>query len=191
MTNAVTRIVVAALAALYAAAGPSAPAVAAEGGDPVIKLADGKMWLRTPDTWTRKQPKSRIVEQEFAIAASEGDKADGRLTVMRAGGTIQANIDRWIGQFTQPDGKNTKDLAKTRQIKVAGQEVHMVDLSGTYKDQAGPFAPAVERPKYRMLGAIISVKDQGNYFIKFYGPQRTIADNERKFVTMIEGLEVK
>jgi hypothetical protein len=156
-----------------------------------VNLAGGKLQLKAPATWTRKQPQTAIVEHEFAIPAAEGDSADGRLTVMAAGGGVEANIDRWFSQFTQPDGGSTRDRAKVKKIKVAGEEVHLVDLSGTFKDQRGPVAPAVERPKYRMLAAIIATKSMGNFFIKFYGPQRTVADNEKAFVAMIEGLERK
>lgn len=156
-----------------------------------LNLAGGKLQLKAPATWTRKQPQTAIVEHEFAIGASKGDSADGRLTVMTAGGGVDANIDRWFGQFTQPDGGSTRDRAKIKKLKIAGEDVHLVDLSGTFKDQRGPVAPAVERPKYRMLGAIIATKSLGNYFIKFYGPERTVADNEKAFVTMIEGLERK
>jgi hypothetical protein len=157
----------------------------------VMKLAGGKLQLTAPGTWTRKQPQTAIIEHEFAIPPAKEDKAEGRLTVMAAGGGVEANIDRWYGQFTQPDGGSTRDRAKVQKIKVGGDEVHLVDLSGTFKDQRGPMAPAVERPKYRMLAAIIATKNAGNYFIKFYGPERTVADNEKAFVSMIEGLERK
>ena len=63
------------------------------------------------------------------------DTEDGRLTIMGAGGSIEANIDRWYGQFKQPDGSSTKDKAKVSKSKVAGQTVHMVDISGTFKTQ--------------------------------------------------------
>ena len=160
-----------------------------QSGDDV--LAGGKAAIEAPADWTRKQPQTPIVEHEFAVPASEGDKTDGRVTVMGAGGGIEANIDRWYGQFTQPDGGSTRDRAKVKKIKVAGEEVHLVDMSGTFKDQRGPVAPAVERPKYRMLAAIIAAGPQGNYFVKFYGPQQTVADHEKAFLTMIEGLEHK
>ena len=62
------------------------------------------------------------------------------MTIMGAGGSVEANIDRWIGQFTQPDGSDTKKAAKIEQKKIGGQEVHLVDVAGTYKDQRGPFA---------------------------------------------------
>jgi hypothetical protein len=154
-----------------------------------IQFADGKLVLKAPDKWVRKP--ARFVEHEFAIPASQGDNADGRMTLMGAGGGVEANIERWFGQFTQPDGGSTRDRAKVKKITVAGQDVHLVDISGTFKDQRGPAAPAVERAKYRMLAAIVATKNLGTYFIKFYGPERTVADNEQAFLTMIEGLEQK
>jgi hypothetical protein len=156
-----------------------------------LKLAGGSLELTAPAAWQRKQPSTRIVEHEFAIGASEGDKIDGRLTVMGAGGGVQANIDRWYGQFTQPDGADTKQRAKVEKIQAGGQEVHLVDISGTFRDQRGPAAPAVERPKYRMLAAIIETKAGGDYFIKFYGPERTVTENEKAFLEMINSLERK
>jgi hypothetical protein len=155
-----------------------------------IVLGGGSLRLKSPATWIRKQPQSSIVEHEFAVPSAKGDPADGRLTVMAAGGGVDANIDRWYGQFTQPDGASTRERAKVKTLKVAGEDVHWVDISGTFKDQRGPAAPAVERPKYRMLAAIIATKS-GNYFIKFYGPERTVSDNEKAFQAMIDGLEHK
>jgi hypothetical protein len=156
-----------------------------------MSLANGKLQLKAPQGWVHKQPQSSIVEYEYAVPAAKDDPVDGRMTVMAAGGGVEANIERWYGQFTQPDGGSTRDRAKVKKLAVAGQDIHLVDISGTYKDQRGPMAPAVERPKYRMLAAIVATKGLGNYFIKFYGPQRTVADNEAAFVKMIEGLERK
>lgn len=155
-----------------------------------LKLAGGQLELTAPAKWQRKQPKVRIIEHEFAVPAAEGDKADGRMTVMGAGGGVQANIDRWFGQFSQPDGGSTKDRAKVKKTKIGGHDVHLVDVSGTFRDQRGPVAPAVERAGYRMLAAIIET-DRGDYFIKFYGPQRTVAENEKPFLQMIDSLEGK
>ena len=93
------------------------PAVAGEPG--VFTIADGSVSLEAPQAWQRVQPKSGIVETEFAIP-SEGNAADGsplpagRMTVMGAGGTVEANIERWYGQFAQPDGGSTKEKSSTK-----------------------------------------------------------------------------
>ena len=162
--------------------------------DKSIELADGSLRLTAPADWVRKQPLTRIVEHEFAIPKAEGDEQDGRMTIMGAGGDIEANIARWQGQFVQADGGEAAGAAKVDKKKVAGLNVHIVDLSGTYKDQAGgPFSGAkvVERDNYRMLAAIIEAGELGNYFFKFYGPRKTVDAQEKAFLTMIESLKKK
>ena len=169
------------------------PAVAA--GEGVFTIADGGASLEAPATWKRVQPKSGMVETEFAIP-SEGKAADGgplppgRMTVMGAGGSVEANIERWCGQFSQPDGGSTKDKSSTKTLKVAGRDVTLVDIVGTYKDSpGGPFAggQAIDRPEYRMRAAIVEGPD-GNYFLKFYGPAATVEKNADGFRKMIEGM---
>jgi len=156
-----------------------------------FSVADGQLKFTAVEGWSPTKPGSNIIEHEFSVPASEGDAAAGRVTVMGAGGSIDANIDRWYTQFTQPDGSSTREKAKVKKITVDGEDVHVVDIAGTFKDQRGPFAPAVEREKYRMLAAIVVTKKLGNYFIKFYGPERTVADNEGNFNKLIESLEHK
>ena len=161
----------------------------AKPGDGKVALAEGKLTVQAPAKWVRKQPKSRIVEHEFAIPVVEGDKDEGRFTVMGAGGGVEANIDRWIGQFSQRDGSSTKQKAKIQKMQVGEIEVHYVDIAGDFKDQAGPFAPAVVREDYRMLGAIIVTKKDGQHFLKAYGPKATMAANEKAFQEMVNSLK--
>jgi hypothetical protein len=163
----------------------------ASADDREMVLVDGKLTLTAPESWTKKNPKVRIIDFEYAIAPEGDDEAPGRMTIMGAGGSIDDNINRWIGQFEQPDGSSSKEKTKREETTVAGQKVHMVDISGTYKDQPGPFAPAVKREDYRMLAAIVSTESNGQYFVKFYGPKNTVAKNEEAFKKMIAGLKVK
>ena len=179
--RAVSAVVIVALLSLASAS--SAPAADEEGA--VISVAEGNITMRAPAGWSKEEPRVRIIEAEMTIPAAKGDKEAGRCTVMGAGGSIQANIDRWIGQFT----KTTQN--KTEKKEIAGQEVHLVQLAGTYNDQRGPFAPAVLRDDYRMLGAIIVTAKRGNYFVKFYGPAATVSANEKAFLTMLDTLKVK
>ena len=166
---------------------------AAEGK--TIELADGKLILRAPAEWKSVEPKSRIVQYEFAAPADAKADNQARVTVMGAGGSIPDNINRWYGQFEQPDGSATKDKAKAEKIQVAGQTIHIVDIPGTFKDSGGgPFfqqRPPVMRENYRMLGAIIETKDMGQHFFKVTGPAATVDKLKDGFRKMLEGLEVK
>lgn len=157
----------------------------------VFTIAGGGFTLEAPAGWKRVEPKSGIVETEFSIPGPGAGDAAGRMTVMGAGGSVQANIDRWYGQFSQPDGGATKDRATTKKLKVAGCDVTLVDVGGTYKDMpGGPFAggAAVERPGYRMLAAIIETPEGGNQFLKFYGPAATVGPHVDGFRQMVEGM---
>ncbi len=185
-----------------AAEGPKPPPQAESAdvkSDRKIELGEegaGRIVIVAPDSWVRKAPQNRIVEHEFAIPAAKGDTEDGRITVMGAGGTVEQNIDRWIGQFKQPDGSETKNQITEAERKqaVAGIQVLKVDLSGTYHDAMRPFDPhsdAVDRENYRMLAAVISTPKSGNYFIKFYGPSKTVADHADEFWKAIGALKAK
>jgi hypothetical protein len=156
-----------------------------------FSLGENKEYsLPIPEGWARKPPRSRIVEHEFEAKAAEGDEAGGRVTVMAAGGPIDDNVKRWYGQFSQPDGSSTEEKAKIKKTVVAGQDVLLVDLTGTFDDRP-PFAASqgVQRPNYRMFGAIIQTKKAGNYFVKVTGPAKTMASHEAAFNKMVEGLK--
>ena len=135
----------------------TATAEDAQTGPEVVTIGDGKFQMTVPQGWIRKEPKVRIIEHEFEVPAAEGDEKPGRVTIMGAGGSIDDNIARWAGQFSQPDGSDTADQLKTRKATIAGQDVTFVDIRGTYEDKAGPFVPGpgIKRENYRMLAAII------------------------------------
>jgi hypothetical protein len=150
-----------------------------------MAVADGKITLQMPEGWKKKQPKINIIEHECEIPSKEEGAPSGRMTIMGAGGSVEDNISRWKSQF---EGNVKFD---SKELTIANQKVHYVDLGGTFKDQPGPFAPAVKREGYRMLGAIIVTEKSGQYFVKFYGPQATVAANEDAFKKMIDGIKVK
>ncbi|MEQ8791520.1 MAG: hypothetical protein RIC55_34975 [Pirellulaceae bacterium] len=159
--------------------------------DEGIVVSDGRIRLKPAEGWVRVKPRTRIVEHEFHASVAEGDDDDARITVMGAGGSIEQNIDRWIGQFTQPDGKSTRINTDISQQQVAGQQVHVVKLAGTFRDQLGPFAPATYRKDYRMLGAIIVTEKMGRYYVKMVGPKETVDAHEKAFQGVIDSLTIK
>jgi hypothetical protein len=158
--------------------------------DRKFTIGDGKVAFTAAEGWKKVEPKSRIIEAEFEVPPAKGDTTPGRLTAMGAGGDVEANISRWVGQFAAPAGSEVKP--QIDKLTVDGSEVHVVSLAGTYKDTpGGPFAggKTVLRENYQMLGAICQTK-AGNYFLKLYGPNATVAQSEKAFRTMVESMKV-
>ncbi|MFO0941368.1 MAG: hypothetical protein U0930_11425 [Pirellulales bacterium] len=116
-----------------------ADAKAAEAKPVKMELAGGKISLTAPAEWKQVTPRfPQMTAYEFNYPADAKGEAPVRVTVMQSGGGLQGNLDRWYGQFTQPDGKSTKDVAKMESFDVAGQKVHLVKITGTY---AGGMSP--------------------------------------------------
>lgn len=155
----------------------------ADAGDRDVELP--AIRLKAPESWVKNTPRNQLVAAEFGLPRAEGDDKDGRLTISLARGGVEANINRWRGQFET-------DLARQSQedLQVVGTTITVVDFSGTYNDQQGPFAPGEKREDYRMIGAIIPVDGQ-LHFIKAYGPEQTLAKHADSIREFLQTLEVK
>lgn len=155
----------------------------------MLELADGKIVVAKPEAWKVMPPKSNMIQHEFR-APAEGEKS-ARITIMSAGGSTEDNIKRWIGQF---DGAKKEDT-KVESKDVDKTKVSLVEISGTFKESmGGPFAPGGQSKKmenYKMLGAILELKDGAKVFIKATGPSEIIADMKEGFVKMIDELKNK
>lgn len=104
------------------------------------------------------------------------------------GGEVQSNIDRWIGQFQQPDGSDSKSNAKTEHRHAGGLDVNLIDLSGTYASGGMGGQPVVLKPEYRLLGAIIEAPE-GPLFFKLTGPAAAIEEIKPHFDNLIAALK--
>jgi hypothetical protein len=159
---------------------------AAAGAGEIIESREveiGDMTLTAPDDWVRKQPSSSFLLTEFALPKAEGDAEDGRLTVSTAGGTMEDNLARWKGQFS---AKLDKEAEET--IDVGDVKVSLVDYTGTYN--AGMFGQSIPKEGYRMLAAVMPLEGQ-LFFIKGYGPEKTVTAHAEKIRAFINSLQPK
>jgi hypothetical protein len=86
------------------------------------------------------------------------------------GGDTQANVTRWVGQFSE---KSTPEKIETKDV--AGTKVTFVSVTGTY--QSGmPMGPKTPMPGYALLGAILEDNTNGSVFVKFTGPEAVVKD---------------
>lgn len=99
------------------------------------------------------------------------------------GGSVEANITRWSGQFAAPEGKPA--AATVTKSTVHGLAVTRMDISGTYTATGGA-AMASQTPKVgnRMLAAIVEGPG-GNLFIRFSGSAKTVAAQVAGFDSLL------
>src|ERR1700680_2868933 len=144
----------------------------------------GLKW--TPPAGWKSSGATSMRAATYPVAPVQGGQDGAECAVyffgLGQGGTIQANIDRWEGQFKAPGGKPAP--AKVAKVNIHGLPVTTIDVSGEYSGMAGPAAPPVSVSDYRLLGAIIEGPG-GNVFIKFTGPAKTMAANQAKFQRLL------
>jgi len=145
----------------------------------------------TPAGWVSKPPASSMRIVEYTLPKTGTDAEDAALAVYffgsTQGGTVQANLDRWLGQVTQPNGKPTKDVAKTTTLETkSGLKVTLLDVSGTYVAEVAPGATErFNKPGFRMRAAVIETAG-GPYFVKLVGPAATVAKWDDSFLTFLK-----
>ena len=123
----------------------------------------------------------RAATYNIPPAAGDRDGAECAVYFFGAGqgGSVQANLDRWKGQFRQPAN------AQVRKRTIHGLPVTTLDVSGEYSGMGGPMATEkTVKSGYRLLGAIVEGPG-GNVFIKLTGPARTIAAARQGFEQML------
>jgi len=107
------------------------------------------------------------------------------------GGSVEANLDRWYGQFHQPDGGSTSERAKVTKSKAGELSITRADVEGTY---AAPVRPgAAERhhePGYRMIAAVVE-GPSGPWFIRFLGPGKEVSAGVASFDTFLSRLRLE
>ncbi|HUE87909.1 MAG TPA: hypothetical protein VMO26_17690 [Vicinamibacterales bacterium] len=145
-----------------------------------------------PPGWKVESTSSSMRVAQFTLPRAAGDAADAELVIYYfggSGGSVEANIDRWLGQMQQPDGRPSKAVA-TRETRTAnGLSIALVDVSGTYVAEVTP--GSVKRhndPGYRLRAAVVETPG-GPYFIKLTGPAKTVAMQTQVFDGFVSSLK--
>jgi hypothetical protein len=158
------------------------------------KLPDGRLVLgpfafKLPDGWTAKPVTSEMRAADFAI----GSDADMIVYYFGEGGagSIQDNVDRWLGQLTQADGKPTKDKAKIEAAKVAGQDATLITATGKYDaDSMMAGQAATHLPDAELMAAIVN-SPSGPFYFKGIGNRATMEANAGKWKGMLASFEIQ
>ena len=170
---------------------PLPPGTPASGGPTV---ASGERWgnllARVPEGWRPRPPSSSMRIAEYVLPAPDGSAAGpAELAVFAGiGGSTDDNVNRWYGQFEQPDGTPTGEVARRWEVSGGkGITATIVDIGGTLKGGMGPMAGKII-PEYRMLAAIVNA---GNtvYHLKLTGSHASVGLWTRDFERLVTSLE--
>ena len=157
------------------------------------KTADGRVVLGPftlvpPKEWTEKAVTSSMRAADWEL----GDQTE--LVVYYFGnsgaGSIEANLDRWLGQVAQADGKPSKSVAKIESAKFADQEATIVTVSGHYKASSMMGGPDVDIADATLVASIVN-SPSGPYYFKLAGTKKTIEANTAKLRAMLTSMKIK
>jgi hypothetical protein len=144
-----------------------------------------------PAGWIAEKPSSSSRQAQYKLPRAAQDSEDAEAVAYYfggGGGSTQANVDRWIGQFTGPDGKSAPGSAQVTHKNVGGIPLTIVDVSGAYSNSMGSMQQGAQPQQgVRMLGAIAET-DSGPWFIKLTGPERTVAKWKPSFEQFLDSL---
>ena len=166
----------------------SAPGPAVSAGP--ARASGAGLEYEAPSTWISETPSSSMRLAQYRLPRLEGDPEDAELAVFYfggQGGSVQANVDRWIGQFSNPDGSSVTH-PQVSERKINGISLTIVDVRGTYHQAQGPMmAQTTAKENYRMLAAVAE-GPAGPTFFKLTGPQPTVDHFEESFNSFLDTL---
>lgn len=128
--------------------------------------------LELPEDWQPSEPTSRMRLAQFTLPKGDADEAPELVVFPPFGGSVDANISRWVKQF-KPDGLESK-ITKGKSEQ---GDYYFVDLTGTFmapKPGTGPFQRiTIDKPDFRAVSVLLAT-EKGNYFLKLTGPKAAI-----------------
>lgn len=134
---------------------------------------------KAPSGWKTAPNPSALRIATYKVSHATSDTEDADVSVVRAGGTADANIERWRDQF---EGS----VKETRTVKtVRGLKVTLVEISGTYLGGAG--GAVTSRPGWTLVAAIVETP-QLPYFFKLTGATTTVRSARPAFDALVESI---
>lgn len=124
----------------------------------------------------------------YVVPRVAGDTEDGELVVFYfgpgQGGSIDANVERWVKQF----GDTKPGDVKRADREANGLRQHTVELeAGTYSSGM-PGGPTQPKDKYGLLGGIVE-SPSGAYFFKLTGPTKTVKQAKPAFYKLLDSVK--
>lgn len=148
---------------------------------------------KAPTGWVEEERSSSMRVAQYKLPRTTGDTQDGSLVLYYfgkdQGGSTAANIERWASQMQQTDGSKAKLTEDS--FTANGLKITTVDAAGTYVAETSPGSGTFEnKPGYRLRAAVVETPN-GSYFVKFVGPEKTVAHWNEAFTAYLKSFEFR
>jgi hypothetical protein len=142
----------------------------------VLATQSGTLHFTAPRVWKPRPSTSPMRVAEFVVPRVADDPEDAETIVYffgGSGGSVDANIERGVGQFQTESGGPVPAPKRTTSAN-GPLTITAIDVSGTYVAQIRPgSAERFNKPNFRMWAAVVETP-KGPYFVKLTGPVRTV-----------------
>lgn len=127
----------------------------------------------------------------YQIPHAAKDKEDAELGIFYfgagQGGTVDANVERWVKQFADLPPSKVKRADRSAN----GLVQHTVEIdSGTFNANSMMQGQSKPKENFALLGAIIEAPS-GEYFFKLTGPADTVAAARADFYKFLDSVQPK
>ncbi len=163
---------------------PPGPGTSSPPADDGAKPASGELAWEAPASFKKVTNPSAMRKATYEAPKVGSDAEAPTMSVIVAGGGVDANIDRWVGQFDESAKATLQKDKKT----VGPFEVTIVRLKGTFSGGGGMMgAPASPQSGWALLGAVVVVgKDL--WFFKMTGPEASVDAAHADFDKLVDSL---
>lgn len=138
-----------------------------------------------PSGWERRPVNNPMRKATYRVPKVGSDTEDAELAVFYfgpgQGGGIDANVDRWVKQFSGVPG----DAVKRADRHVNGLRQHTIEIEKGTFSSGMPGGPTTPKPGYGLLGGIIETPS-GAYFFKLTGPSATVTAAKTTFYKLLD-----
>jgi hypothetical protein len=140
-----------------------------------------------PAEWIPSEPSSTMRLLQLSVpGAGEGEGGQFVLYYFGPGqgGSLDANLERWVSQFSSPDGKPVEPVVT--QLK-STMSATLVELRGSYARNVGMGQSGDALPDRMLLAALVETPE-GNLYPQLHGPAELVAAQRQAFIGFIEGI---
>ena len=142
-----------------------------------------------PTGWTTVTPSSSSRLAQFGVGAA--DSANRTEVVVFffgqvQGANVEANLERWKGQFSTPDGSPVSERV-TRDSSGAFP-ITIGEYRGTYRRGIGAGSADSVRTGQALVAAVIETP-RGMLFAQLFGPVARVTAERETFVRFVKGIK--